>query len=59
MISRIQTKNEVEGVLVIVSDISESERLNRMRNEFVAKVSHEFRTPLTRPSAAEEPLGYS
>ncbi len=56
MISRIQTKNEVEGVLVIVSDISESERLNRMQNEFVANVSHEFRTPLTIIRASTEAL---
>ncbi len=46
-VSRISTDNMSNGVLVIVSDISKSERLERLRNEFVANVSHEFRTPLT------------
>jgi signal transduction histidine kinase len=32
---------------VLVQDISEQERLEQMRKDFVANVSHEFRTPLT------------
>lgn len=56
MFSRIQSKDEVEGVLVIVSDVSQSERLNRTRNEFVSNVSHEFRTPLTIIRASTEAL---
>lgn len=55
-ITRIKAKDEVEGVLVIISDISQSERLNRLRNEFVANVSHEFRTPLTIIRASTEAL---
>lgn len=46
-VTRIATDNMSNGVLVIVSDISKSERLEKLRNEFVANVSHEFRTPLT------------
>ncbi len=45
--ARIFNGNIVEGVVVIVQDISQSERLEKLRNEFVANVSHEFRTPLT------------
>ncbi len=34
-------------VVLAISDISEQERLDRMKNEFVSMVSHELRTPLT------------
>jgi two-component system sensor histidine kinase ResE len=37
----------VTGSVVLVQDISESERLEQLRRDFVANVSHEFRTPLT------------
>lgn len=45
--TQIKSNNVIEGAVVIVSDISQSERLERLRREFVANVSHEFRTPLT------------
>src|SRR5690606_33801998 len=35
-----------EGVVVVARDVSEIERLAKMRKEFVANVSHELRTPL-------------
>ncbi len=37
----------VTGSVVLVHDISESARLEQLRRDFVANVSHEFRTPLT------------
>jgi len=46
-ISRIQNGDIVDGCVVTVQDISQSERLEQLRREFVANVSHEFRTPLS------------
>ncbi len=34
------------GVIMIVKNITENEKLNNMRKEFVANVSHELKTPL-------------
>lgn len=36
-----------QPVLLVLHDLSESEALQRMRQDFVANVSHELRTPLT------------
>ncbi|MDD3074081.1 MAG: ATP-binding protein [Eubacteriales bacterium] len=36
-----------QGTIVVLSDITEQNRLDQMRQEFVANVSHELRTPLT------------
>ena len=54
--TRIQNKDITEGVVVIVQDISQSERLQQLRSEFVANVSHEFRTPLTIIKGSVEAL---
>ena len=35
------------GVLLVLNDVTELRRLERVRSEFVANVSHELRTPLT------------
>jgi two-component system, OmpR family, phosphate regulon sensor histidine kinase PhoR len=38
---------EAAGVLLVLHDVTELRRLERVRSEFVANVSHELRTPLT------------
>ena len=47
-------RGEVEGVVVVLQDITEQKKLDDMRKEFVANVSHELRTPLALMQAQLE-----
>ena len=38
---------EHRGVLVLIRDVTEMRRLEKLKDEFVSNVSHELRTPLT------------
>ncbi|MCL2860350.1 MAG: cell wall metabolism sensor histidine kinase WalK [Oscillospiraceae bacterium] len=40
-------ENRPEGVIVVIQDITEHVKLDNMRKEFVANVSHELKTPIT------------
>jgi two-component system phosphate regulon sensor histidine kinase PhoR len=44
------------GAIAILHDITDLERLENVRNDFVANVSHEFRTPLAAISGYAETL---
>ena len=39
--------SDLEEVLVIIRDITDRKKIERLKNEFVSMVSHELRTPLT------------
>jgi two-component system, OmpR family, phosphate regulon sensor histidine kinase PhoR len=45
-----------EGAVIVLHDISELRRLERVRRDFVANVSHEFKTPLTAIQGFAETL---
>lgn len=46
----------IAGAVGLFSDVTQMERLERTRREYVSNVSHELRTPLTAVRALIEPL---
>lgn len=46
----------IDGAVGLFRDITESERLEQTRRDYIANVSHELRTPLTAMRALLEPL---
>ncbi|MBO0994873.1 cell wall metabolism sensor histidine kinase WalK [Bacillus sp. SD088] len=46
----------VNGLIVVLHDVTEQEKLDRERREFVSNVSHELRTPLTTMKSYLEAL---
>ncbi|MFD2045662.1 cell wall metabolism sensor histidine kinase WalK [Ornithinibacillus salinisoli] len=40
-------EDEISGFITVISDVTEQEKLEQDRREFVSDVSHELRTPLT------------
>jgi two-component system phosphate regulon sensor histidine kinase PhoR len=49
-------RSPVEGVWVVLEDVTELRRLQRIRTEFVDNLSHELRTPLTSVRLLTETL---
>ena len=41
------SKNRPNGIIILLQDITEHVKLDNMRKEFVADVSHELKTPIT------------
>lgn len=52
----IETDNKISGVLVVMRDNTNQEKLELSRREFVSNVSHELRTPLTTVKSYAETL---
>lgn len=51
-----QTGEDWAGVLIVLHNITAVRRLERMRSEFVANVSHELKTPITAVKGFAETL---
>ncbi|GLX67056.1 two-component system histidine kinase PnpS [Paenibacillus glycanilyticus] len=51
-----QENQEFSGVLLVLQDVTAIRRLERMRSEFVANVSHELKTPIAAVKGFAETL---
>lgn len=49
-------KNNIGGLIVVFQDITHEHKLDNMRKEFVANVSHELKTPITTIKSYTETL---
>ena len=52
----VSNGGRIAGAVVLLHDVSDWRRLERMRSEFVANVSHELRTPITAVKGFSETL---
>lgn len=46
-ISLLYSNESVRGAVVVLRDMTEQHRLDKMRSDFIANVSHELRTPIS------------
>lgn len=53
-INPVMTKNKLVGLVILLVDFTEKHRMDKMRKDFSANVSHELKTPLTSISGYAE-----
>ncbi|UTH13142.1 two-component system histidine kinase PnpS [Macrococcus equipercicus] len=51
-----KTRRKLEGVVIVLHDITQLKTLEQMRKDFVANVSHELKTPITSIKGFSETL---
>ena len=49
-------RNDIAGIIMVFQDITQEHKLESMRKEFVANVSHELKTPITTIKSYTETL---
>jgi len=52
----LYASEQVRGAVAVLRDVTEEERLDKLRKDFVANVSHELRTPLSMLQGYSEAL---
>lgn len=55
-LTSVSAREKPSGAVVVLHDVTELRRLERVRQDFVANVSHEFKTPLTAIQGFAETL---
>lgn len=53
-VSPIVSNNKISGMVLLMLDVTEKEKIEQMRREFTANVSHELKTPLHTISGCAE-----
>ncbi|MEK3887948.1 two-component system histidine kinase PnpS [Bacillus sp. FSL K6-3431] len=52
----VDDEGDMKGIVAVLHDVSDIRRLEKMRSEFVANVSHELKTPITSVKGFAETL---
>lgn len=55
-VSPMEEDHKLVGTVILITDVTHYERVDRLKTQFVATISHEFRNPLTSITMAVELL---
>jgi len=56
VITPLYTGQQLRGAVAVLRDVTEEDRLDKLRNDFLANISHELRTPLAMVQGYSEAL---